>query len=849
MNKVEILSPAGSVESLKAAVNASCDAIYIGGSKFGARAYANNPNQDLLIEAIEYAHIHDKNIYLTVNTLLKNNELKDELYDYLYKYYNAGLDAVIVQDVGVMRFIHEHFPDLQIHASTQMTLNTAEAANVLKDFGLTRLVPSRELSLAEIVDMKTKTDLEVEVFVHGSLCYCYSGQCLMSSVFTGRSGNRGRCAQPCRMPYTLVEERDSKDFSKDIKLSTEDDKYLISPKDISTIDLIPDMIDAGIDSFKIEGRMKRPEYAAITTYTYKKYVEKYLELGRESYERYIFDNQKEYQEDKMNLLDIYNRGGFTDGYMKQRNGKSMITLDKPNHSGVEVGYVSRINKGRLYIKLSEDINKGDVLKVVGGKDDSNTYEYTTGIGLRKGETADTNYDRRVRLDKGAKVFRVRNNMLIEYLEDEYIKANSKVIIDGKADVSVGENLSLTLIKDSIRVSVSGALVEEAQNAPMSEEKIRKQLSKINDTHFSFGNLDISIKGKPFIPVSRLNELRRQGIEELEKALISRFYRDKNQAKAKDANSQDKEVAYRKGPHLLEKTKSNDAVGIVVSVQSKEQLDEVINRPEIAAIYIDSDMDNLSDLKDLFASVRSKGKKAYLYMPHIFRKVTYDYFKIHAQESNSIFNDDNLNGYIIRNLEEYSFIKEYLNDKLANKEIITDYNLYIMNEEAAKFWNDLGSYKFTAPVELNKSELEDLAGLYHDMIVYGRTPLMVTSQCPMKTVVGGDNNHLNKTRKTYCCASDVTNLRLVDRFNVKFPVVRNCRHCYNTIYNSYPLSLLSKSKDVLNLNVSNVRLDFTIESQEETRHVLDKFIRAYYYNNPNVKELDNFTRGHFNRGIE
>src|SRR5690554_2351934 len=226
MNKVEILSPAGSVESLKAAVNASCDAIYIGGSKFGARAYANNPNQDLLIEAIEYAHIHDKNIYLTVNTLLKNNELKDELYDYLYKYYNAGLDAVIVQDVGVMRFIHEHFPDLQIHASTQMTLNTAEAANVLKDFGLTRLVPSRELSLAEIVDMKAKTDLEVEVFVHGSLCYCYSGQCLMSSVFTGRSGNRGRCAQPCRMPYTLVEERDSKDFSKDIKLSTEDDKYL-----------------------------------------------------------------------------------------------------------------------------------------------------------------------------------------------------------------------------------------------------------------------------------------------------------------------------------------------------------------------------------------------------------------------------------------------------------------------------------------------------------------------------------------------------------------------------------------------------------------------------------------------
>lgn len=839
MNKIEILSPAGSIESLKAAVNASCDAIYIGGSKFGARAYADNPEQDLLLEAIDYAHIHDKKIYLTVNTLLKNNELKDELYDYLYKYYIAGLDAVIVQDMGVLHFINEHFKDLPIHGSTQMTLNMAEGANVLKDYGITRFVPSRELSLEELKDMRLKTDLEIEVFVHGSLCYSYSGQCLMSSVFSGRSGNRGRCAQPCRMPYTLQ-------GSEDITLSKEEEKYLLSPKDIASLDLIPDLIDGGIDSFKIEGRMKRPEYTAVTTYTYKKYVEKYLDLGREKYKRYIFDNQKEYNKDKMNLLDIYNRGGFSNGYFRQRNGRSMITLDKPNHSGVKVGRVSKVTKDRVWIKLSEDINKGDVLKIIGTNKEKNSYEYTTGLAIKAGKTTESNYDRRLTLEEGAPVFRVRNNNLIDFLESNFVNGKSPISIDGEVKAIQGEALGIHLRKENVEISLEGDIVEEAKNQPMSEEKIRRQVDKINDTHFIFNSLNINIQGRPFIPVSKLNELRRQAIDKLEEAIISSFHREEPIALTKQVEGNilsliDKEEQF--------KDNGINKVGISVLVHTKGQLEVSVNQTEVTSIYMDSDITSLDDMQEIITLVKQANKKLYLYMPHVFRKTVYEYFENNAKKNNSILKNEYIDGFVIRNIEGYEFINKYLNVDNPNKEIITDYNLYVMNEEAAKMWRELGVNKFTAPLELNRHELEELSRLYDNFIVYGRTPLMVTAQCPMKTVSGGDNKHLNKARNNYCCGNEYRSLELIDRLNVRFPVVRNCRHCYNTIYNSLPLSLLSNNREVLRLRPRNIRLDFTIENKETTEDVLNKFVQAYYYGKDEVEDLGEFTRLHFNRGIE
>lgn len=303
--QIEILAPAGSFESLMAAVSAGADAVYIGGSKFGARAYANNLDEEKMLEAIDYVHLHGRKIYLTVNTLLKDHEI-DQLYEYLLPYYRQGLDAVIVQDVGVFDFIKANFSDLPIHVSTQMTVTNESSALFFKARGAERIVPARELSLEEVREMKAASGLEIECFVHGALCYCYSGQCLLSSMIGGRSGNRGQCAQPCRLPY---------------KVNGGKPQDILSLKDLCTIEMIPELIEAGIDSFKIEGRMKQPEYVYTVVSMYRKYVDLYLKNGKKSY--------AVSKDDLKTLQGIYRRRGYCEGYYKQHNGKNMISLKRP----------------------------------------------------------------------------------------------------------------------------------------------------------------------------------------------------------------------------------------------------------------------------------------------------------------------------------------------------------------------------------------------------------------------------------------------------------------------------------------------------------------------------------------
>ena len=313
--RAELLAPAGSFASLKAAVAAGADAVYMGGARFGARAYAQNADQDEMIAAIEYAHLHGCRLYMTVNTLFKENEL-GELYEYLLPYYKAGLDGVIVQDLGALSFIREHFPEIELHASTQMTITSVYGAKELKRLGCCRVVPAREVSLEEIRRIYDETGMDIETFVHGALCYCYSGQCLMSSLIGGRSGNRGRCAQPCRLPYRVYEQENGTTVNK------EDQKCVLSMKDLCTLDILPQILEAGVFSLKIEGRMKSPRYTAGVVRIYRKYLDRYLEYGSEGY--YVEP------EDKKELLDLFDRGGFTSGYYTRHNGRDMIALkEKP----------------------------------------------------------------------------------------------------------------------------------------------------------------------------------------------------------------------------------------------------------------------------------------------------------------------------------------------------------------------------------------------------------------------------------------------------------------------------------------------------------------------------------------
>ena len=324
MGKVELLSPAGEYDTMVAAFNAGADAVYLGGNRFGARAYANNFSEEEVIRAIKYAHLHGKKIYMTINTLVKENELP-YLYDYLYPYDKAGLDGVIVQDFGVFRFIRKNFPDIELHASTQMTLTGAYGAGFLKSMGATRIVPARELTLDEIKNIKATEDIEIESFIHGAMCYCYSGACLFSSMVGSRSGNRGRCAQPCRLPYT--DNKGSKEH------------YPLSLKDMCTVYDIPDLIEAGIDSFKIEGRMKSPEYAAGVTAIYRKYIDKYYQNGRNGF---AIDDK-----DLKTLKTLYLRSEIGNGYYYKHNGKDMITLDKPGYNGTDEAVLDRIKNTYL----------------------------------------------------------------------------------------------------------------------------------------------------------------------------------------------------------------------------------------------------------------------------------------------------------------------------------------------------------------------------------------------------------------------------------------------------------------------------------------------------------------------
>lgn len=331
--KTEILSPAGSIQALYAGIQAGADAVYIGGGKFGARAYADNPEEEQLLDAIDYVHLHGKKIYLTVNTLLKNLEIEEQLYQYLSRFYEYGLDAVIVQDLGVFHFIRENFPGLELHASTQMVITGVNGAALLKEMGASRIVTAREVSLNEIRKIRDNVDIEIESFIHGAMCYSYSGQCLFSSILGGRSGNRGRCAGPCRQPYSVYENG---------RLCNDaDSQYVLSLRDMNTLSILPQIIQSGVYSLKIEGRMKSPEYAAGTVELYRKYVDLYHSFSSDEEAAEKYSIQKA---DIEKLAGLYSRSGSGTGYYTMHNSKSMVSVKKPAYRTDCEDYVSELTE-------------------------------------------------------------------------------------------------------------------------------------------------------------------------------------------------------------------------------------------------------------------------------------------------------------------------------------------------------------------------------------------------------------------------------------------------------------------------------------------------------------------------
>lgn len=791
--KIEILAPAGSYESFHAAIVAGADAVYAGGPKFGARAFAENFTEAQLLNAIDYAHLHQRKFYLTVNTLLKDYEI-EQLPEYLEPLYQRGLDAVIVQDMGVLNVVRQYFPDMDIHASTQMTVTGVNGAQFLKENGAVRVVPAREISLEEVRNIKSVTGMEMECFVHGALCYCYSGQCLLSSLIGGRSGNRGQCAQPCRLPYTVDGEKG----------------YLLSLKDICTLDIIPDLIEAGIDSFKIEGRMKRPEYVAGVTSIYRKYVDLYLKNPQKPY---LVDDK-----DKEMLMDLFNRGGFHTGYYKQKNGRNMITIQKPNHIGVKVGDVLSQKGREVQMRALTDIAAGDLIEFK-----NEAQRYTTGKSCKQGEVITILAPKGMRLPAGEVLYRVQSPELLNTLEIMYSKGKVIEKLYGYISMEAGKAAKLVVCKDEYSVEVeSEQQVEAASSRPLDEERIKKQLQKTGNTEFAFDMLDVELHGEVFLPMQQLNEMRRKALEELEKKIQDSFHR-----KTAEKKVLQEEILDTASVKLSKKENK-----LSVLVETQEQLEAVLeNDDSIACIYVDSNLDKTGLDADLWKGIsdriRKKNIDIFLAMPRIFRNQTIEIFE---QAYDSILTRY-FDGMLIRSMEEYQFLKS--KDYTGN--IRLDYNLYIMNRFAKQFWKKQGITYGTIPVELNKSEIVNLDSKQDEMIVYGYIPAMVTAQCVTSTVHG--------------CKKDCKITMLKDRYQNEFPVKNQCRDCYNVIYNTAPLYLIDLKEDLEELNAERYRIQFSIENRDEVKQILNQCNSMFSDEKGELfSQKDSITRGHFRRGV-
>lgn len=802
-DRVEILAPAGSMECLKAAITAGADAVYTGGALFGARAYAHNLTEEELLEAIDYVHLHGRRLYLTVNTLIKDREMEKQMYDYLLPYYRQGLDAVIVQDIGLFRFIRKHFPDLPIHASTQMTLTGVDGAKFLEKEGAQRIVTSRELSMAEVKKIADETELEIESFVHGALCYCYSGQCLFSSFIGGRSGNRGQCAQPCRLLYRTPEAKRP--------------QYLLSLKDICTLELIPEMIESGIYSFKIEGRMKKPEYAAAVAFQYRKYADLYLKYyeecpAEEDPAAYAMKKYRVREEDRQMLLDLYNRGGFHTGYYHTQNGREMISLNRPNHAGVPAVKVLAKKGRNVTAKALTDLYPQDIIELPMRKGREKADNYTCKDAVRKGMNVQIPVFADTPFKRDEIWMRTRNSTLIDTLREEFVNGKIKERIYGTFRLYPQEKATLTVKCRDAEITVAGEKAQEALSQPMSRERIEKQLRKTGNTEFEFSFLKAEIGEKVFLPMQSLNELRREALETLEKVICEKYRRS---GEVKDPEEDKTELS------MEEEVLS----GWTASVRTAEQMEVILEEEAIGRIYVDCTMFPRIWEKDSYVEwitkVHAAGKEIYLVMPYIFRERTR---KQYEAAYNRIF-EAGWDGILIANYESFAFLKEHG----YTGRIMTDYNLYEFNQESRKFWKEKGVFEFTAPVELTERELQDLRVKDGEVIVYGYLPMMISAGCIQKTTRG--------------CLKKSGQTTITDRYRNPFVVKNECDYCYNILYNYVPLYLGDRMEEVYQIGPGRIRLMFTTERQQEVRQILSAYFEG--------KELPEgtYTRGHWKRGIK
>lgn len=598
MKKTELLSPVGNYDAFVAALNGGCDAVYLGGKNFNARNSADNFTEEEIKSLINEAHIRGIKVHIALNTLYKNSEFKD-LIDFCQKMYNYGADAFIIQDMGLFSLLREY--DIPLHASTQMTIHNKDGAEALKEMGFERVVLSRELSLKEIEEI-SKTDIEIETFIHGALCVCFSGDCLLSSFLGDRSGNRGRCAQPCRLEYSF--------YKDDVFIKK---GYLLSPKDLMSVEIADKLVKSNIDSFKIEGRMKSKEYVYIITKLYRKALE----------------GENITQEDILNAQSIFNRGGqFTNAYYKGEGGNKMLSLTQ-KHTGNKIGSVTEYSKGICKIKLSMDVVPGDGILIQ--NKNSTTGAYINKAGS-KGEIISLKIDG----EKNAPVYKSYDKALIDSVKNETSVIKRQRKVSAYLRVIVGEELYFQAEAEGVKSCIYSDIVQRVENTPTDKERIIKQILKTGQTPFTL-DLKYDIGDDVFVPMGSLNALRRQVLEDLEKEIIKKYNRGED-ISLKDVK--------------LDKSTKQE---YTVLVNTKEQFDEVI-KFTVKRIYLENNREfsnNFSYYKEICSSL---GIELFMAMPYI-------------QRGNSKAEKVDAEGYLYRNLTNRK------NTKIAYDYTVNIFNKY------------------------------------------------------------------------------------------------------------------------------------------------------------------------------
>lgn len=815
---IELLAPAGSWEALEAAVNAGADAVYMGGKAFGARAYASNFDKEEMTKAVYFAHMHRVRLYITVNTLVDDSELP-ELADYLLFLNNVGVDGIIVQDLGIIRLARQIVPELPLHASTQMTITNSSGVDFAVAAGMERSVLARELSLKEI-EAACSRGTEIETFIHGALCVCYSGQCLMSSLIGGRSGNRGRCAQPCRLPYKLLNAK-----GEDMLEGKDAGQYLLSPKDMNTLSILPQLIEAGVVSYKIEGRMKRPEYVAVVVDAYRRAIDSY-KAG----------NYHVPAEDLANIEQIFNRD-FTTAYMTHRPGKEMMSDRRPNNRGVLVGRVTKLDKqhNKATVKLDKELHLGDGLEFwvsVGGRVGTTVTEMLKGgVSVEvahSGEQVTIDVPKGVRFND--RVFRTLDSGLMAYAGQFFgPDAKRRIKVQAVVTAKLGQPMTVVLTDDEGNVGYgeTNFIVETARKRALDNDVVRKQIDRLGTTEYALSELEFIHDENVMVPMSEMNEARRMACEALDAARLQAFAPARTAVHAYSVKLQPQARKPRSVESKL--TVHCDSVGKVNAA-----LQAGAERILFGGDCFNHQLPSEADYTKVTELCRKAGRELAFATPRIIKEAQLSYFdKLFA-----LWQTLQPDYVYINNNGLWPVAKKYSALKL-----LADMSLNIFNSQSLQFWQENGAVGAVLSPELTMAQVEHLASvspLPLECMIQGRLEMMVSEYC-----VGG--SFLGDLHKGACQFNCREKLFLGDRKEAQFPVATD-QFCRMHILNAHELSLVANVQQLAAAGVASLRIDGREYDEAKLAELIELYRLVLGGGVEAPENLPGTTRGHYFRGV-